>query len=84
MKKKNIFVLLVFLLSGIVVGSLIAEFSKEIEFLWWLAYGDSFGLASPITLDLKVIILTFGITFKLTIAHIIGLILAAIAYKHLL
>ena len=80
-KEKNIWVLLVFILSGIVVGGLIGEISSSVDFLWWLAYGNSFGLTNPVTLDLSVITLTLGLSFKLNIASILGMFLAILIYR---
>ncbi|MBQ5881561.1 MAG: DUF4321 domain-containing protein, partial [Bacteroidales bacterium] len=40
----------------------------------------SFGLSNPLTLDLGVLVLTFGLTIKFTIASIIGIVIAAIIY----
>ena len=54
-KDKNIWLLMVFILSGLVVGGLLGELAKSIDWLWWLAYGESFGLESPVTLDLNII-----------------------------
>ena len=80
-KEKNIWVLLVFILSGIVVGGLIGEISSSVDFLWWLSYGNSFGLTNPVTLDLSVITLTLGLSFKLNIASILGMFLAILIYR---
>ena len=80
-KEKNIWILLIFILSGIVVGGLLGELASRVSWLWWLSYGQSFGLSEPITLDLSVIQLTFGLTFKINISSIIGMILALFIYK---
>ncbi len=80
-KEKNVWILLVFILSGIVVGGLLGELASRVSWLWWLSYGQSFGLSEPITLDLSVIQLTFGLTFKINISSIIGMILAVFIYK---
>ena len=80
-KEKNVWSLLVFILSGIVVGGLLGELASRVSWLWWLSYGQSFGLSEPITLDLSVIQLTFGLTFKINISSIIGMILAVFIYK---
>ena len=80
-KEKNIWVLLVFILSGIVVGGLIGEISSNIDFLWWLSYGNSFGLSNPVVLDLSVIAITLGLSFKLNIASILGMFLAILIYR---
>ena len=80
-KEKNIWVLIIFILSGIVVGGLIGEVSSSVDFLWWLSYGNSFGLTNPVTLDLSVISLSFGLSFKLNIASILGMFLAILIYR---
>ena len=82
-KEKNIWVLLVFILSGIVVGGLFGELASRVDWLWWLSYGESFGLNEPIVLDLSVIQITFGLMFKINISSIIGMILAVFIYKKL-
>lgn len=35
-RDKNIWILMLFLFAGIVVGGLIGEFASGIDFLWWL------------------------------------------------
>lgn len=81
MKEKNIWILLIFILSGLVVGGLLGDLAGKVDFLSWIGYGESFGLTSPLELDLSIIKLTFGITFKINISSIIGLILAVFIYK---
>ena len=81
MKEKNIWLLLVFILSGLVVGGLLGELAGKIDFLWWLGYGESFGLTSPLELDLNIIKITFALAFKINISSIIGLVLAVFIYK---
>lgn len=80
-KDKNIWILILFILSGIVVGGLLGELASQVSFLSWLSYGETFGLTSPIELDLNVIKLTFGLMFKINIASIIGIVLAIFIYK---
>ena len=72
---------MVFLLSGLVIGGLLGELASKVEWLWWLSYGQSFGLATPIELDLNVITITFGLMFKINIASIIGMALAIFIYR---
>ena len=80
-RAKNIWILLVFILSGIVVGGLLGNLAGRVDFLWWLSYGETFGLSEPITLDLQVIQLTFGLMFEINISSIIGMVLAIFIYK---
>ncbi len=38
-REKNIWILVLFILSGIVVGGLLGELASHVSFLSWLAYG---------------------------------------------
>lgn len=80
-KEKNIWILILFILCGIVVGGLLGDLASKVDFLWWLSYGESFGLAQPISLDLNVVQLTFGLMLKINVASIIGMILAIFIYR---
>lgn len=80
-REKNVLILILFILCGIVVGGLLGQLAGKVDFLWWLSYGQDFGISEPITLDLQVITITFGLMFKLNIASIIGMILAIFIYR---
>ncbi len=80
-RDKSIWILIVFILSGIVVGGLLGELAGKSGNLWWLAYGQEFGLTEPLTLDLSVIKLSFSLLIKLNISSIIGMIIAIIIYR---
>ena len=80
-REKNIWILLIFILSGIVVGGLLGNLAVQVDFLWWLSYGETFGLSEPITLDLQVIQITFGLMFDINVSSIIGMVLAIFIYK---
>lgn len=78
---KSPWILLVLMLAGIVLGGFIGTLTQDSSALSWLNYGQSFGLDSPIVLNLGIMIITFGLSIKITIASILGLILAAIIYR---
>ena len=80
-KEKNIWILSIFILSGLVVGGLLGDIAQNVEFLSWMGYGETFGLTSPIELDLSIMKITFALVFKINIASIVGLILAVFIYK---
>ncbi len=80
---KNRWTLLIILLSGIVLGGFIGYLCRNVGFLSWLNYGQTFGLSSPVVLDLGIMVLTFGLTISINIASIIGIILGIIIYKKL-
>lgn len=77
---KNNWALFLLLLAGIVLGSFIAQATSEISALSWLNYGQKFGLTSPFTLDLGILVLTFAFSIKITIGSIIGVVLGIIIY----
>ena len=75
---KNNWALFLLLLAGIVLGSFIAQATSGISALSWLNYGQKFGLTSPFTLDLGILVLTFAFSIKITIGSIIGVVLVII------
>ena len=83
MRSKNGWVLLIMLLSGIVLGGFIGMLTANVSGLSWLNYGQTFGLSNPLVLDLGILVLTFGLTIKITIAGIIGIVLAILIYRFL-
>ena len=75
---KNGWALFLLILAGVMLGSLIGHLTSNIGALSWLDYGTSFGLKSPVTLDLGIMVLTFGLTIKFSVASLIGILIAAI------
>lgn len=82
-RTKNAWVLILLMLAGIVLGSFIANLAQGVPGFSWLAFGQAFGLNNPLVLDLGILVITFGLTIKITIASILGIILAAIIYHFL-
>lgn len=80
---KNAWALFLMILSGIVLGGFIGVLAEGIPALSWLSYGQSFGLDNPIVLNLGLLVLTFGLNIKITIASIIGVIISVIIYRFL-
>ncbi|MBR5816964.1 MAG: DUF4321 domain-containing protein [Anaerotignum sp.] len=78
---QNIWVLVLLMLAGVVLGGFIGNALGGISALSWLNYGSSFGLSSPLMLDLGVLTLQFGMTIRFTIAGIIGIVLAFFIYR---
>ena len=80
-KDKGMWILIVFIFAGIVVGGLIGDLASRSSALWWLAYGQEFGLREPLSVDLSVIKFTFSFLIKLNISSILGMILAIFVYR---
>ena len=82
---KNYWVLLLLMLCGIVVGSFVGYITKDISAVSWLNYGYEFGIGSndgvnAFVLNLGVIVITFGLTIKITVASVIGMMIAILSY----
>ena len=80
---KNSWAQLMFILTGIVLGGFIGMLAEGVPALSWLGYGQSFGLEEPVVLNFGILVLTFGLSIKITIASIVGVILAVIIYRFL-
>lgn len=80
---KNNWALFLLLLAGIVLGGFIGSLAAGVPFLSWLNYGQTFGFVNPIVLDLGILVITFGLSIKITIASIIGVLIAIIIYRFL-
>ena len=78
---KNGWTLLLLVLAGVVLGGFIGSLSANVSGLSWLNYGQAFGLENPLVLSLGLVVLTFGLTIKITIASIIGIVLAILIYR---
>ena len=74
---KKTWTLLLLVLVGFVIGRFIGTYFSNS----WLNYGQAFGMANPVELDLGFLVLTFGIQVKITIASVLGVVLSLIVYK---
>ena len=74
-------------LAGVVLGGFLGHLAKDVSWLSWLDYGQTFGLTgqggSALVLDLGVLTLQFGLQIKITIASIIGIVVAFFVYRKL-
>ena len=68
---KNNWALFLLILTGIVLGGFIGNLASGVSWLSWLDYGQTFGI----------LVLTFGLTIRITIASIIGVLLAILIYR---
>lgn len=80
---KNTWALFLLILAGIVLGGFIGMLAEGVPALDWLSYGQTFGLDEPLVLDLGLLVLTFALTIKITIASIIGVVIAVFIYRFL-
>lgn len=85
-KYKNGWLLLLFILIGVVLGGLIADITAGIPALNWLSYGNTFGISNTgnaLVVDLGILVVTFALQIKITVASIIGVVLAIIVYRYI-
>ena len=75
---------LMFLLAGLIMGSVLTRIAADVSFLGWLCWGDAIGFGYPdaVTLDLSIIQLKLGLHSELNVARLICLIAAMAAYLH--
>ena len=78
---KNGWTLLLLVLAGVVLGGFIGSLTEGISGLSWLSYGQAVGVETPIILDLGILMITFGMTIRITIASIVGIVLAILVYR---
>ncbi len=69
-------------LCGIVFGMLIAELTKGVSFLKWLAFGCSFGIPQ-FELNLNIINLSLAFTINLSVSTILCIIAALLIAKRI-
>ena len=80
-RDKSFWILLIFILSGLVIGGLLGDLAARVDWLWWLGFGEEFGLESPLVLDLSILKITFALMVKINIASIIGIGIALLVYR---
>lgn len=76
MKRVNwVFVILV--LIGFMLGGFIGTYFDGT----FLNYGQTFGLSSPVVLNLGFFVITFGLQIQISIASVIGVIISLLLYR---
>lgn len=76
MKRVN-WVLVLLILVGFVIGGFIGTYFDGT----FLNYGQTFGLSSPLILNLGFFVLTFGLTIHITIASVLGVVIALLLWR---
>lgn len=78
--KHNSLAVVIVMLSGLVLGGVIANAVSDIQYLSWLSYGQYFGTDNPLILNLGVLVLTLGLQIHITIAGVLAMALALFIY----
>ena len=76
MKRVN-WVFIIVVLIGFVIGRFVGTYFDGT----FLNYGQTFGMNSPVELDLGFLIFTFGLKIQITIASVLGVIVSLLVYK---
>ncbi len=86
-KLDSVIVLLVIVILGALIGSVIGEVIGTLAPGGILekvfSKGVNPGITPPAVLDLKVITLTFGLSMKINLASLLGIVLALLIYRKL-
>ncbi|MBI4572065.1 MAG: DUF4321 domain-containing protein [candidate division NC10 bacterium] len=86
-KLDSVVVLLVILILGALIGSVIGEVIGTLAPGGYLekvfSRGVNPGISPPAILDLRVITLTLGLTVKINLASLLGIVLALLIYRKL-
>ncbi len=74
---KNGWICLILVLAGIVIGGFLGNLVPDS----FLNFGQTFGLTSPLVLDLGILCITFAFTIRITVASILGVAVAILCYR---
>ena len=77
MKSKNGWTCLLLVLAGFVLGGFIGSLFPSS----FMNFGQTFGLTNPLILDFGILSITFALTIKITIASILGIVIALLIYR---
>jgi Domain of unknown function (DUF4321) len=85
--QRGIGLVLLVVVAGLAVGSLLGELVGGLVPSGWahelFTGGPTIGLASPATMDLKFLSVTFGLALKVNLVGVLGIVLAAFALRRL-
>lgn len=80
-RDKSTLIAILFVCIGLVIGGLLGEVASQVDWLNWLAYGQTFGIQNPFVLELNILSLTFAFSIYINIASIIGMTIAIFLYR---
>lgn len=81
LRDKNTWMAILFIFAGLVIGGLLGEVASQVDWLNWLAYGQTFGIETPFVVNMNVLSLTFAFALHINIASIIGMAIAIFLYR---
>lgn len=72
---------IVIILTGIILGGFLGDLALGVPALSFLAAGKTFGMTTPMVVELGIVKFTFAILVRLNIAAAIGVIISLIVIK---
>ena len=85
--QRGVGLVLLVIVAGLVVGSLLGELLGSLLPSGWaqdlISKGPTIGLSPPASLDLRFLALTFGLTLKVNLVGIVGIVIAALTLRKL-
>jgi uncharacterized protein DUF4321 len=76
-------VLVLVIIAGAVLGSVLADALGQFTYLAALGHTIALGVDPPLTLDLHIVSLTVGFTLRLSLAIVLGIVLAVYLFRAL-
>ena len=73
--------LVVIVIAGAMLGSVFADAVGQFTYLAPFVHSLAFGIDPPITLDLRVLTVTLGVTVRLNLATVAGIVAAALLFR---
>jgi hypothetical protein len=87
MAQRGIGLVLLVVVAGLAIGSLLGELIGSALPTGWahdlFTRGPTIGLASPATIDVRFLWLTFGVGLKVNLVGVLGIVIAAFALRRL-
>ena len=85
--QRGIGLIFLVVVAGLVVGSLLVEILGSLLPAGWaqdlISRGPTIGLTPPVTVDLRFLAMTFGLSLKINLMGVLGIVLAAVTLRRL-
>lgn len=84
---RSVWLILMVVVAGLVVGSLLGDLLGSLlpagRARDLITRGPTIGLTPPATLDLRLLTLTFGLSLRVNLVGVIGIVIAALTLRRL-
>jgi hypothetical protein len=85
--QRGIGLILLVVVAGLIVGSLLGELLGSLlpagRAQELITRGPTIGLTPPVTVDLRSLAMTFGLSLKINLMGVVGIVLAALTLRRL-